>query len=288
MTANEPHPAVHPVTEVWAARYAASTYERMVGIVNGFVGRLDIQGPHHLGRVTAGQCEEFLYSPTKRDAAPSPSTVRQRRWTLQALFATALELDVVIDDPAADLPVPSSGQRRFRPITAAELDLVWQTAMSRVRDPHRSCALVGLAEATATTGELARIRWRHINLNEGTVEHPGADPVQPRTGRLTTWAVLQLTALHRQDNAETDDLVVLRGGSEPTSQPAQASMSRMLGRLLYDAGITGNDVSPSSIRLHHPARLLAEGAPITEVALMLGLSGLDRTADLLEWDWDPR
>jgi len=288
MSVEQPHPALVPVVELWAHRYKASTASRMSDIATGFVRRLAIQDPSGLRTVAAADCEEFLYSPTKRHAAPSPSTVRQRRWALQALFATAVELGLVAEDPAADLPVISSGERRFRPITESELGLVRQAAMSRVRDPYRSGAVVGLAEATATTGELANIRWRDIHLDDGTVDLPGSDPVRPRTGRLSIWAVQQLAALHTQENPAPDDLVVLRGESDPTGQPAQASMSQLIGRLLNDAGITGADVSPSSIRLHHPARLLADGAPITEIALMLGLSGLDRTADVLGWDWDPR
>ena len=65
-------------------------------------------------------------------------------------------------------------------------------------------------------------------------------------------------------------------------------MSRLLGRLLNDAGLPDRDIHPTSIRLHHPARLLATGGRIEEAAGMLGFASLDTAVAALGWNWTNR
>ncbi len=211
-----------------------------------------------------------------------------RRCTLRAVFATARVLGLVVGDPVAGLTVPAKTGRACRPLQGDELVVVQLTALGRVRDPLRTAAVVALAEATATTGELARIRWSDVDLDEGWVFLPGATPVVSRRGGLSRWGVHHLGRFRDMVDGWGEAPVAHRGRSAPDSHVGQASMSRLLGRLLTDAGLTEADIRPTSIRLCGPARLLEEGGRIEVAAAMLGLSSLDAAADLLAYDWRTR
>lgn len=253
--------------------------------ISRFLVRLMAQGSASLVEVTPLDCIDFVWSPTSRSRIPATHTMHVRRSALRAFFATAVQLGLCGSDPTVGLTVPPKAGRACRPLGADELMLVQLTALARLKNPLRTASVVALAEATATTGELPQIPWRDIDLHAGIVALPGAFPISARHGQLSDWGARQLARFKKKAGGGGEEQVVHRGQSAPDSHVGQASMSRMLGRLLTDAGLTDIDIKPTSIRLYQPAALVAEGGRIEDAARMLGIGSLDATADAIGYRW---
>lgn len=277
---------VSTVTADWTSSgYQESTVLRMDQEISRFLTRLSAQGISSFAEVSMGDCREFVWSPTSRSRIPAIHTMHVRRSAIRALFSTAVRLGLCEEDPTLGLDVPPKTGRACRPLDADEMMLVQLTALARVKNPLRTASVVALAEATATTGELPQIRWRDVDLQAGVVVLPGASPVAARTGQLSDWGIRQLERFRQATGGGGDEPVVHRGRSAPDSHVGQASMSRMLGRLLADAGLTDIDVKPTSIRLYRPASLVAEGGRIEDAARMLGIGSLDAVAEAIGYQW---
>ena len=277
---------ISTVTSEWTtAGYQQSTVCRMEQEISRFLKRLSAQGVTSLVDVSALDCTEFVWSPTRRARIPATHTMHVRRSALRAFFSTGVQLELCPTDPTVGLIVPPKTGRACRPLDADEMMLVQLTALARVMNPLRTASVVALAGATATTGELPQITWRDVDLDAGTIVLPGAFPIAPRTGHLSDWGAGQLARFKQKTGGVGDDPVVHRGRSAPDSHVGQASMSRMLGRLLADAGLTDIDIKPTSIRLYRPAALVADGGKIEDAALMLGVGSLDAAADAIAYWW---
>ena len=262
-----------------------STIARFEQEMVRFLARLDAREVESFADATELDCAEFLWSPTRRSRIPATHTMHVRRSALRAFFSTAAQLELCPTDPTVGLIVPPKTGRACRPLDADEMMLVQLTALARVMNPLRTASVVALAGATATTGELPQITWRDVDLDAGTIVLPGAFPIAPRTGHLSDWGAGQLARFKQKTGGVGDDPVVHRGRSAPDSHVGQASMSRMLGRLLADAGLTDIDIKPTSIRLYRPAALVADGGKIEDAALMLGVGSLDAAADAIAYRW---
>ncbi len=277
------------VVDVWAhGSHTESTFRRLADLATRFAARLTATGVASLLDATAQDCENFLWAPTRRNTQPAMHTVHLRRTALRNLFGIIEQLDPQFADPSRNLDLPSKHSRSVRPLTNPELALVRTAALGRHRHPLRSAAIVALAETTATTTEIAHIRWHHIDLEHRSVELCGADPVQARVGQLTTWGT---GVLHRwHDNtpaAGDDDHVIDRRNPTMTAHVAQASITNQLHRLIGDAGLHDPTIKPASIRLWG-ARQQLERHGIEHAARALGVSSLDTAAAALGHHWANR
>lgn len=252
----------------------------MFNLATRFAGRLTATGVASLLDVTSLDCDGFVWAPTKRNVAPSLHTVHLRRTALRGLFSTLSECEPGWADPSRDLVLPARDGRRARPLLDAEITLVRSAAMGRRRSRYRAAAAFALAEATATTGEIAQVRWCHINVKKGTVELPGASPVRPRTGRLSQWGVSVLGDLARRKKPSSTDWVVARRSEYEDAHSAQATMANLLTKVCVAGGVRGTDVRPTSIRLWGGVQVL-RGEGIEAAAAALGISSLDACARAL-------
>jgi integrase len=264
-----------------------STIARLGELVVRFASRLEITGVASLRSATLTDCEGFVWAPTRRRQPPSIFTVHLRRTAVRTLYRSLTRLwgeDVV--DPSRHLRLPPKTRRVARPLEDDEVMLLRTAVLARSRDRTRAAAVVALAETTATTREISAMRWHDVDLDRHSCLLPGAHPIQPRRATLTGWAAAALTR-HRDfaGNPGGEQPVVHRGSSPPGSHAGQAAMSNLLRQLLDAAGLNDDDIKPASVRLWAPARALADGTRVEAVALMLGLTSLDATADLLSYRW---
>jgi hypothetical protein len=281
---------IEAVVSDWesTAGLSPASLDRMAELARRFAARLAATGITCLEEADLASCHGFVWAVTRRNEPPSVHTAHLRRTTLRAIYRTWRVHSPGLADPTRDLDLPPKTSRAARPLQEDELLLVRATSLGRRRQPLRIAAMVALAEATATTGEIPQVCWDALDLARGTVALPGAPPVLARTGRLTDWGRGVLGRLHAETRPEPDDPVTHRGASVPGEHAGQATTSNVLARLLRDAGLSERDLKPTSIRLWAPATRLQAGGPIEQAATSLGLSSLDATADLLAYRWQDR
>lgn len=278
---------VSAIVDAWAVdgALAPSTVQRMSEIADRFASRLAAMGVGSLLAAEPGHCETFIWAATRRGRPPSLHTVHLRRTTLRALYRSLRPDGAEIGDPTLHIDLPPKTERAVRALTDDELVLLRTTALGRHRQPTLAAAVVALAEASATTGEIPQVRWCDVDLERGTVALPGAPPVRPRIGTLTTWGC---GVLHRHRDQSTPGRAapVCHGAiSVPASHAAQAATTNRLRRLLVAAGLADPDLRPTSVRLWAADRAHRLGQPIEAVARILGLASLDATADAIDYEW---
>lgn len=251
-----------------------STLERFSGLIARFSSRLVATGVMSLTTITDDDCEQFLWARTKRNSAPSIHSVHLRRSAIRSLFAVLVELGEDFTDPSQRVTLPSKRVRRARPLTDDEITLLRTVALGRRSGAVRATLAVALAEATATTGEIPQLRWCDLHVSDGTIDLPGAAPIRTRRADLSPWGLLILKS--EEPRHHSDEWIITRVAGYADGHSGQAATSNLLAKLLHAAGLTGEDVRPSSIRLWAGARVLGT-AGIEGAANALGLSSLDAT-----------
>lgn len=262
-----------------------ASIRRLGDLLQRFASRLQATGVGSVTDATEEDCDGFLWARTRRSEHPSIATVHLRRSTLRALYRTISGVRPDTVDPTRKIVLPPKHRAATRPLRDEEISLLRIAALGRTRGAQRTTALLALAEATGTTGEIPQVLWRHVDLPRGRVQLPGAHPVQPRTAQLTEWGTSALQRLADGSTAAPGESITYQGRFAPDSHQAQAQTSSRLRRLLADAGLTEGGVVPTSIRLWQPARRLTTGTRIEDVAVMLGLQSLDSAAAALGHEW---
>ena len=281
---------VHQARVVWwtlhhDSAFERSTVERLGRLIAQFATRQRQLGHTCLAEVTVDDVAAFLWARTRRGHPPAIATVHLRRTALRATARALTALGSPVDDPTAGLALPPKTRSDLRPLDDDEIAMVRIAAATKHRQQLTAMAAVALAEATATTGEIAQLCWRDLDLDQRTVSLPGLGRVHGRTGSLTVWGANALTRLDERIGEEPVRRIVYRGKAPAHTQAAQAAVVNRLARILTRAAITGHDVKPTSLRLWQPARALADGATIEECARQLGHSSLDVTAAQLHYRW---
>ncbi len=274
------------VREIWSQQpRSVSTRERLGGLIERFAARLEVTGVTSLLAVTSEHCEGFIWAKTRRQHNPSLATAHLRRSALTGLFAALCQVEPGFVDPTADLALPSKTERRVRPLSDAEITRVRVAALGRVRSSRRAALCVALAEASATTGEIAQLQWRDVDLGSGTIDLPGAMPIQPRTGQLSSWGRGVLTRIHHDVRPRPEEFVVPRrvGYADPHS--AQAATANLLTKVLSAAGVAGPGVRPGSVRLWGARQVLVRSG-VEAAAGALGVTSLDAARRALSVEED--
>lgn len=262
--------------------------ERLSATIAAFGARQQALGRRWLSELDPDDAAGFVWARTRRGHAPAIATLHLRRTALRLLVRCLDRLDdPPAGDPTAGLALPPRTRRRLRALDDDEIALLRIAATTKPRSRQPSLAALALAEAAATTGEIAQLHWAQIDLEDGVVELPGAGPIRARTAPLTVWGRATLTR-YRAASGTGDGLLVYRGSATPQSQPAQAAVVNRLRRLLAATGLTADDVRPASIRLWSAVELLTCGGTLVDAANRLGLASLDVAAELLDYPWQQR
>jgi hypothetical protein len=161
-----------------------------------------------------------------------------------------------------------------------EVDLVRLASRVTVAE-SRLPAIVALAEASATTTEIAAITAADVDLDAGTVQLPGSRLTRHRVAPLTDWGRIQI---RRRVDTVGDRRLTYDGHGDGSA--GQRSVSVGLGRLLNAAGLGSEpDVGLGSIRAATGRRVFADTGRIEAAANTLGCRSLDIAARLIGWEW---
>lgn len=217
--------------------------------------------------------------------APSLSTMHFRRSAVRLLFREARRAGLAEGDPTLDLTLPPRSSLGLRPLTDDEVELCRSSSRISLSETRLPGAFA-LAEATARTSELPKIRIQDVVLDRGKVWLHDGSKTAERWGTMSSWGVEQLARrLHRLEKLPADTPIVYEGRG--SAQSAQASACVALATVLRAAGLGAEpDVRPASIAAWAGASAFGHGTPIEQVARMLGVASLDQAARLIGWDWE--
>jgi integrase/recombinase XerC len=242
-------------------------------------------GPGALGEVDGSVISAFLTAPIAGKVdAPSVATSHLRRSAVRLLFRVLRQAGFVDGDPTLDVALPARSSLVSRPLSDDEV-AVCRSYSLQTLTATRQPAAWALAEASARTSELPRVRVGDLDLEHGRVWLPGATKVVPRSGLLTEWGVTQLA--RRLDSlsevgAETS---VVYGGIRGC-ESGQASACAAISDTMRRAGLADEpDVRPVSVAAWAGRRAFEVNRRIEDAARVLGIQSLDRAARLIGWDW---
>ncbi|MEV7910802.1 hypothetical protein [Streptomyces griseus] len=149
----------------------------------------------------------------------------------------------------------------------------------------RHAAATALALSGVHSSEIGHVTGAVLDLKQQRVFAPGTSRVLPRWCCLDAWAA---TALRHRLERLPDGREALVGSGEGTDAQRQARIGVTLRDVLTRAGLSDDPaLRPSSLTAHAGWRLLRKGGRIETAAQVLGMRSLDRTAELVGYDWRP-
>lgn len=243
-------------------------------------------GVEVLGGVEPQVVRAFVDSRTTIGRVASVSTRHNRRSALRLWFRVLRELRLLDGDPTLDLELPRRSETPLRPLTDDEMDLCRWEAMATLT-ATRFPAVWALAEAGASTAELGYVTVSDVDLEERRVWLAGSGKTTPRFGELTDWGVSQLDRRIRQTRAGPEAMVIYgRDGSDHSRRTAGCEVVRVV--LARSGLLREPDVRQRSVTGWAGRRVFDRTGKIEDAASAVGLSSLDRTAELIGFDWRTR
>lgn len=239
-------------------------------------------GVTDLGVVSPAVAQAFVTAPLEDGSAPKPWQCHARRVAVRLLYRVAREQGLDVGDPTLDLVLPARPSGSARPLTDVEVDWCRGHALWSLTETRRR-AVWALAEATATTREIACVTVADIELDRARVWLHGGSTTEPRWAYLDHWGLTQVAA-RLENTPELDGGLVYRGSGGENS--GQVAVSLAITQIFTRAGLaTDPGVRPMSITAWAGRRILAETGRIDEVARRLGIRSLDRAARLIDFEW---
>ena len=203
-----------------------------------------------------------------------------RRTALRIFFREARVLGIVSVNPTTNIILPPRSYGDLRPLTDEEIDRCRSFAERTERETRYTIAWA-LAEATARVTELGAVRAQDFDLERGRVWISGSSNTEARWSELTDWGVKQLRRFSSGESKPPPGLSLLIPGKAP-----RASIHEFVASTVRQAGLAkAPGVRPNSVPAWRGVKALAGGASIDEVALLLGMRSLDRTASFIGFDW---
>ena len=253
---------------------------RVSDLIGGFASLLSTSGVERATEINKAHADAFVRSLTRGGSEPSLATMHLRRSALRIFFREAKALGILSLDPTHDIALPPRSYSDLRPLTDKEVDRCRASAEGMIGDV-RFAAAWALAEATARVAELGTIRPCDVDLKTNRVWITGSSNTEPRWAELTDWGSEQLDALLSTKPRPTADRPLLVPGKE-----SRATVHELIASTLRRAGLANQPgIRPNSVPAWRGAKELADGASIDEVAVLLGMRSLDRTATLIGFDW---
>lgn len=252
---------------------------RVGDLIRGFANYLAASGIESANDITEANASDFVRSFTRSKTEPSLATMHLRRSALRIFFREAKALGVLSVDPTTSITLPRRSYSDLRPLTNEEIDRCRSFAQ-RMKGETRHAIAWALVEATARVAELGAVRGRDLDLERSRVWIGGCSNTQARWSELTDWGVKQLGRFSlSKSNPPQDSLLIL-------GEASRASVHEFVASTLRQAGLAeAPGVRPNSITAWRGVRELAGGASIDEVAVLLGMRSLDRTAAFIGFDW---
>jgi integrase len=236
-----------------------------------------------LEEIEPGHAAGFVRAPTAL-GDPAPATMHLRRSGLRLLFRTARQLGLAESDPTLDLVLPPRSNLKTRPLSTDEVELCRACSLHTLTSTRLPAAWA-LAESSARSAEIGRVRVADVDLVTSHLWLPGSRRTVARSVPISEWARTQLERRIRALDADPNTPLVYEG-AEGSDYHRQAAACVAIGDTLRRAGLGAEpDVRPSSVAAWAGWQVHEETGRIEESARRLGVRSLDRAARMIEWDW---
>ena len=236
-------------------------------------------GCRYPGDVTPAVAEDWISSDGRRGHGPSAHTLQTRRGMLRTLFRVLRQLHLAAHDPTLDMMLDARPGISYRPLTDPEMSDVQVVSLRTVRDTRDPC-IVALAQASATTREIALATAADVDLDRGTVTLHGDAWAATRTAQLLPWGWEQVE--RRIDRLGGDPDTRLAYSGQGSLSAATSSIGIALIRILKRAQLFHlPDVGVPSLRAWAGRRAWDETRDIEAVRRVLGVSRLDAAASII-------
>jgi integrase len=264
-------------------RKRASTLRREIGLWDHFDAYAAASGVTTIGEVNEQLVGDWIRSLTTRGGPAAPATQRLRRSVIRSLFRELRRYGVSVGDPSLDVAVASGRVQGHRALTDIEVERCRWAALATAR-ATRQPAIWALAEAGASSAEVAGVRIRDLDLDSSRAWVEAASITDPRWIELSEWGVKQL-ALRVADVGPDPEVTVAYQGTR-SLHSRNCSVDAGLEAIFRRAGIAEDpQVAPRSVTAWVGRRLLADTGRIEVMAARLGLRSLDQAAHLVALDW---
>jgi integrase len=266
---------------------APPSFERLAQLQRRFgLFLTDGLGVETAAEVSPQHARAFVEARRRDEGPPSVATMHLRRSAIRLLFREARRMGLTDVDPTRALNLPPRSPLRTRPLSDDEIALCRSFSVKTMTETRQPAALA-LAEATARCSEIPAITVADLDLDRARVWMKGTTATEARWGRLTTWGAEQLARRLERLGPDPATPVVCAGSRGRSG--AAASAHRAIAGTLRRAGLGSEpDVRPNSIVAWRGVKALSDGTRIEEVALLLGMRSLDRTAEFIGWRWEER
>jgi site-specific recombinase XerC len=216
------------------------------------------------------------------------TTRRLRRSSARLFFRVLRTLGMFGGDPTLDIAVHPGVSGTTIPLVDDEL-LQLRYACISLNADNRLPSCLALAEATATTGEMARVEIDDVDLAAALVWLRGDSRRRAREVPLSPWAVKVLRSridYLRSQGADGSTRLAYAGSQDATtSESPGASTAGAMGDLLKLAGLAHEPgIKPGSIGLGFALRVWNGHGDIRLVARALGYRDYNKAAKAIGVD----
>lgn len=282
--------AIEAVQQLWLEQSALSdqSVERMIQTLSRFASRMRSENVKMLAEVDSEHLRAFVHAVLPDGRQPEIATLHARRTALRAFYRAARTLNLSDQDPTMDVVLPGRENRSTRPVSDEEL-LLLRTA-SLLTGVGRASVVLALAEATAVTSEITAVRICDIDdvNNPSLVRLSGTTRHLARVAHISTWGSHVLARRIdelRSGGCDEDALLAYGGGAPAGGAKAQASVCNALGELISSVGLDDQQgIRPGSVRAWSGQQIFLQNG-IEAAARALGLSSLDQTAVVIDYNW---
>lgn len=172
---------------------------------------------------------------------------------------------------------------RGRPLSRMEQAICRVTVNRWPGTSHTTQAQYALAERSATSGELCKLRVDAVHIGSTARVHlPGGRDQNARVVQLDDWGTRVLISRMCARPADPTSMLFVYDGADPGSAKAQASASGNLARVLRVAGLGADPtLIPTSIRNTCACRVYERGEGIESAAEAIGCRSLDKVRQLV-------
>ena len=259
-----------------------STRREAVSHIKRFVKWCQMNDIDDITMVKREEVEAFVNWPTMRGGrarTPGSSTKRNRLSGLRRAFKSLRQMGYEMPDPTIDVVALLDRTLDANVCSDRDIEKLREGAPTGLFDSCNA-ALLALAEAGATNGEIKEIRASDVNLEDRVVRFPGNARVDERINEFSDWGVMVLR--ERFSFIDGDDFVVVNSNG---SQASEASVSQMF-RLIASYGNVGrNGFNINSVRAWRARTIYMESGRIQDAALFLGNRSLDASVALMGLEW---
>jgi site-specific recombinase XerD len=259
-----------------------STRREAVSHIKRFVKWCRVNDINDITLVKREEVEAFVNWPTMmggRARTPGSSTKRNRLSGLRRAFKSLRQMGYEMPDPTIDVVALLDRTFDANVCSDSDIEKLREGAPIGLFDSCNA-ALLALAEAGATNGEVKEVRSSDVNLEDRVVRLPGNARVDERINELSEWGVMVLR--ERFAHISGDDFVVVNSNG---TQASEASVSQMFRHIASYGNVGRSGFNINSVRAWRARAIYMESGRIQDAALFLGNRSLDAAVSLMGLEW---